>query len=128
MKSALGVLLNSKVNIAKDEILKNFNSYDLQSLIIPAGYKEFWEECAEILFELPLVVIDAMAAELMVWFQDLNWPGINLIEKKLRQLQEGRLNQIVQQAFMEACLNEDEEWKFNLSEVFGISSKDNPLI
>lgn len=119
MKSALELLLNNGIEQAKDEMLKSYDMYDLKSLVIPMGYKEFWGECAEILSELPVDAISTIAAELTKWFQDLNWPGVDLIEKTLRRLPENRLRCIIQNAHTEAGINEDEEWKFNLCEVFG---------
>lgn len=68
MKSALQTLIERG---SPDEILENCGEYDLQTLIVPAGHKEIFAACAEILAELPDETFEPLAAESARWLQDL---------------------------------------------------------
>lgn len=118
MESALNVILGSNAEKAAREVIDNYESYDLRTLVIPYGHKDLFGVCAEVLSQLPIDVFDSIAVETTRWLQDLNWPGCDLIENKLRQLPKQRLQQIVVLAIEEAKKEHDEEWAFNLSEVF----------
>ena len=118
MKSALNVIRENNTKETEREIIDNYAAYDLRTLVIPYGHKDLFGVCAEVLSQLPIDVFDGVAVEVTRWFQDLNWPGCNLIENKLRQLPEQRLHQVVALGIAEAKKERDDEWEYNLSEVF----------
>ena len=103
MKSALQTLIERG---SPNEILENCGEYDLQTLIVPAGHKPLFKACAKIL------------AESARWLQDLNWPGCGAIESRLRRLPKEKLRAALQTARATAQAERDEEWLFNLNEVF----------
>ena len=115
MKNALQTLIERG---SPDEILENCGEYDLQTLIVPAGHKPLFKACAEILAALPDEVFAPIAAESARWLQDLNWPGCGAIESRLRRLPKEKLRAALQTARATARAERDEEWLFNLNEVF----------
>lgn len=115
MKSALQTLIERG---SPREILENYSEYDLQTLIVPAGHKEIFASCAEILAALPDEAFVPIAAESARWLQDLNWPGCDAIESRLRRLPKEKLRAALQTARATAEAEHDEEWLFNLNEVF----------
>lgn len=115
MKNALQTLIERG---SPREILENSGEYDLKTLIVPAGHKEIFKTCAEILAALPDEAFAPIAAESARWLQDLNWPGCDAIESCLRRLPKEKLYAALQTARKTAKTECDEEWLFNLNEVF----------
>ena len=115
MKSALQTLIERG---SPREILENCGEYDLKILIVPAGHKPLFKMCAEILAALPDEAFAPIAAESARWLQDLNWPGRDAIESRLRRLPKEKLRAALQTARQTAQAERDEEWLFNLNEVF----------
>lgn len=50
--------------------------------------KNVWENCAKVLSECSDEELSPYLAELMVWLQDMNWPGAFCIARRLRKMQE----------------------------------------
>ena len=115
MKSALQTLIERG---SPREILENYSEHDLQTLIVPAGHKEIFASCAEILAALPDEAFAPIAAESARWLQDLNWPGCDAIKSRLRRLPKEKLYAALQTARQTAQAEHDEEWLSNLNEVF----------
>ena len=115
MKSALAEMKNAPVfQAAADEILTHADEYDVAELILPAGEKSLFQRCAFIISKMPIDFIAKHAVELMEWFQDLNWPGVDEIFVALSQLPEDELNVAVNKSLEIARNTQDEEWDYNL--------------
>ena len=90
----------------------------LRELIIPDNEKMYWEEYAEFLTHLPTEIIEKLAAELLMWTQDLNWPGCKQIVDRINSLPYPVKRNAVDLALNRAQTEDDSEWIYNLSAVF----------
>ena len=90
----------------------------LRELIVPDNEKMYWEEYAEFLTHLPTEIIEELAAELLIWTQDLNWPGCKQIVEKIKGLPYPVKRKAVDAARNRARTEADYEWIYNLSTVF----------
>lgn len=119
MKSALNAIKNAQsLELATESILSSIDEYDIKELILPDGEKDLYSECAHVISNLPNRIIAMYAVELMSWFQDLNWPGVEQVYKVLRNLPIDILISALQKAYQSAIEDSDEEWIYNLSEKF----------
>lgn len=94
-----------------------------RSLILPAGQKNNWEDCARRLAALPDDVLRPLLPELMEWFQDLNWPGAEAITRRLEALPAQELRAAIAGAREIAAARRDDEWLENLAEFETLGSR-----
>jgi len=73
-----------------------------------------FQECAFIISKMPIDFIARHAVDLMEWFQDLNWPGVDEIFVALSRLPEDKLTAALNKSFETARNTQDEEWDYNL--------------
>ena len=59
-------------------IVEFINEYDCAELMLPEGDKRYFYARALLINELPIEKIRKYTKELMRWFQDPNWPGVDL--------------------------------------------------
>jgi hypothetical protein len=72
--------------------------------------KTLWEPAAEILDKIGFPRLEARISQLLEWFQDLNWPGIDIVIDLLRKApQDGLLKQL-ESAASAAYADGDEQW------------------
>lgn len=115
MKSALTEIKNASVfEVAAKKILTHADEYDVAELILPSGEKGLFQECAFIISKMPIDFIARHAVDLMEWFQDLNWPGVDEIFAALSQLPEDELTVALNKSLETARNTQDEEWDYNL--------------
>ena len=115
MKSALSEIKNAPVfEVAANKILAHTDEYNVAELILPAREKWLFQKCAYIISRMPIDFIVEHAADLMEWFQDLNWPGVDEIFVALSQLPEDELIKALDKSFEIARNTQDEEWDYNL--------------
>lgn len=103
----------------KKQIADNGDEYVIRDIVLPSGGKQYFLQCASVLSALPIDPIKNIAQNMKHWFEDLNWPGVDLIEIKLRQLEDADLCAAVNWAREEAVRTNDEEWLCNLDEILG---------
>jgi hypothetical protein len=72
--------------------------------------KSKWEAAAEILYRIGFPRLAARIPQLLEWFQDLNWPGINFITDLLRNTSHEELLMQMEKAVRIAYAEEDEQW------------------
>ena len=77
--------------------------------------KRVWENCAKILSERTNEDLTPYMIELMIWLQDMNWPGANCILDRLKKMVDEELFH----RFYDSCIKcaralEDEVWEKNL--------------
>lgn len=119
MRSALKEVKNAlNLEIATKAILSNIDEFDIKELILPDEGKEFYFECAHIISNLPSSIILKYVDELLYWFQDLNWPGVEQIYETVRCLPVDILDNALRKAYLNAVDTSDEEWAYNLCELF----------
>lgn len=115
MKSALDEIKNASVfEVAANKILTHTDEYDVAELILPAREKGLFQRCALIISKMPIDFIAKHAVDLMEWFQDLNWPGVDEIYIALSQLPEDALTVALNKSLETARNTQDEEWDYNL--------------
>lgn len=115
MKSALEEIKNAALfEDAAEHILANADEYNVAELILPAKEKEIFQECAYILCRMPTDFVAKHAVEMLEWFQDLNWPGVNEIFTAMCQLPMNILTMAVRKALETAYADQDDEWIYNL--------------
>ena len=107
-------------NIARIDFLSDA---DIVSLILPYGQKECWMNCAVVLSGLEDARLVPFLPKILEWYKDLNWPGIEVIHRRLQKLSVQQINAAVNYAIHQAKKENDEEWHDNLSSSFpGITS------
>ena len=115
MKSALNEIKKEPVfELAVQKILTHKDEYDVAELILPPREKSQWHRCAYIISMMPIDFISIHAVDLMEWFQDLNWPGIEEIFAALSRLPKDELCVALTKALEIAGNTQDEEWDYNL--------------
>ena len=118
MKSALIEIKNATAfETVADNILSHTEEYDIVELILPDGEKNIYQECAYIIYRMPICFIENYALELLKWFQDLNWPGVEQIFEAICRLPNSKLVPI-KKGIKTADDLQDEEWAYNLREKF----------
>ena len=102
------------------EDIRSKAGFKHEELILPLGYKGCWRNCAQLLVELPDLKLIPMLPMLMEWFQDMNWPGSQIILGRLKQLPEDTLHDACRNAYASARRQRDDEWMNYLVESFGV--------
>ena len=91
---------------------------NLSVLIMPVETKSIWENCAKVLCEKNDKELEIYYYELFKWFQDMNWPGADLIYDRFLFVTQGDLLAAFQHSFSEAIQLEDKAWISALRDVF----------
>lgn len=127
MKSIINELEkgNSAEVVAK-MILNSIDEYSIVELILPDGRKELYESCAKVISCLPVDTVSKYSSELLEWFQDLNWPGVNTVYEALKRLPAEKIKSALSEALQHARDTGDEEWIYNMNEQFSdmLTNKD----
>ncbi|MDB5105334.1 MAG: hypothetical protein JWP91_3023 [Fibrobacteres bacterium] len=82
---------------------------ELGYLFFPSE-KSKWEAAAEILYRIGFPRLTTRIPQLLEWFQDLNWPGIDVITNLLRNVSHEELLMQMEKAVRIAHAEEDEQW------------------
>ena len=91
---------------------------EIKSIILPPGKQACWANCAILLSSVDDVTIDAFLPQLLEWYKDLNWPGVEIIHKRLLKLPVRQLESALISTLHNAAIEKDDEWLYNLSEMF----------
>lgn len=119
MRSAFDYYIGaSDKELAKRELLRHSDAYNFRDIIVPKGEKLLFSDFAGILSNLPRATIISIGDNLLEWFQDLSWPGVNIIETTLKQLPIEKLHRIIKKGLTCAMQENDAEWINNLHEIF----------
>ena len=90
------------------------SEFNLKRLILPINSLCF-QNASDILLKMPMQRLIPIAADLLEWAQDLNWPGTKTVISIISKMP----TNVVLDAFAKAkerAVNEnDEEWIFNLN-------------
>ncbi len=89
--------------------------------------KDIWENCAKILAKYPDETLEYCSRGLLEWLQDMNWPGSEIVLKRLVDFQDTRmLSLFVVRCVKEALACDDQIWLGNMSVLLdNCSIKDN---
>lgn len=83
---------------------------DLSLLILPDGKKSVWENCANVLSEKSDEALQPYLAKLLIWLQDMNWPGAFVIAERLKRVKMSILCAPLSQAIDVAEKKADSIW------------------
>lgn len=80
--------------------------------------KVCWENFARIIAAQSDAVLEHYAAGVLVWLQDLNWPGSMLLFERLAKVRAGKIDRAIEECidFAETACR-DEEWVYFLREL-----------
>jgi hypothetical protein len=100
--------------------LSNRKDYDLKVLISPLQVElydtnEIWwkdvaEGCAIVISIKSDGEIISLLPDLLVWLQDLNWPGATIILDRLKKILYSKIEAYVNQAITKAKIDNDDQW------------------
>lgn len=96
---------------------------DLRKLIIPER-KDIWENAARVLKNIGYPRITVVFSDLLLWLQDMTWPGAITIFELLKEVPAGALVTEFNYALNKAIKNRDWDWVCNLKLLFSQSSLD----
>jgi hypothetical protein len=86
----------------------------VKNLIHPTYGKQYWENSARVLSQLPQEYINGYEALLFDAIQDSNWPGNELLVELISRQPISRIIQLYKSAYEQAKLESDECWIYNL--------------
>jgi hypothetical protein len=103
---------------AIDELIKMDGSQWF--LVLPRrNYnKDLWENAAIVLSKKEFDQIEGILVDLFYWFQDLNWPGVDIILNLLKRIPKEAFEKALSKARIIAETLEDYEWLSNLDHIF----------
>ncbi|MBC7752277.1 MAG: hypothetical protein H7Z73_11305 [Candidatus Saccharibacteria bacterium] len=91
------------------DMVKN-NQLDVKNLIQPSLGKQYWENSARVLLQLPQEFISGNEGLLLDAIQDINWPGTELIIELLSRQPISTIIQLYKNAYENTKLVEDDLW------------------
>lgn len=77
--------------------------------------KEYWENAAKVLFIMGYPKIKDAIPGLLIWLQDINWPGATIVMEILGSLPKDIFLPYLENAVKEALNSNDDIWLENLS-------------
>lgn len=112
----LNLIWNASLNSQNKTIneLASVESLDSRDLLQPVS-KEYWESAAKVLLKMGYPRIKEAIPGLLVWLQDINWPGSNVVMELLRTIPKAEFVPYFEDAVKEALSSDDEIWIENLS-------------
>ena len=90
----------------------------LQALLLPVGMKDCWQNCAVVLASLDNSRLLPFLPELLEWYKDMNWPGFDIINRRISLYPNFVLQEAVDDALRRAADEHDVEWYENLQTAF----------
>ena len=87
---------------------------DIKTLILPYRRQDCWENCAILLAKLEDYRLSLFLPQILEWYKDLNWPGLDIIEKRVKALPEYIIRNALNITLNRASKEDDEEWYENL--------------
>lgn len=107
---------NLPLDIQDDAICKMASMIDLnpKDLLQPVS-KEYWGNAAKVLLKMGYPRIREAIPGLLIWLQDINWPGSNEVMELLRTIPKAEFVPFLEDTVKEALSSDDEIWIENLS-------------
>ena len=97
-------------DITKEELINQ--------LVLPVGHKDCWFNCARLIERFDDKHLVPNLVNLFEWFKDLNWPGADIIAKRIFQLPKEAVKRAYVMALRKAMDAGDLEWLENMKCVF----------
>ncbi|MDP4177252.1 MAG: DUF5071 domain-containing protein [Bacillota bacterium] len=112
----LSLSWNQSLDIQENAIceIASMNLLNPKDLLQPSR-KEYWENAAKVLIKMGYPRIKESISGLLIWLQDMNWPGSNVVIEILRSLPKAVFIPHLECAVLEAMNTNDDIWLSNLS-------------
>lgn len=102
--------INEKNKIRKiDNFSHKIEDKDLHLLIMPS-HKWFWTTAAEILQYIGFPRLEIVLPDLLVWLQDMNWPGADKVINILSTCKPKLILPFIENALKTAAAEDDTMW------------------
>jgi len=93
----------------------------IKAFFQPSGFgynKSVWDNCAAIICERSDKELISYTIEMLLWLEDLNWPGAERIQQRLIEFQDVSVLAVILDSFVAALEKlEETSWLFFLSEL-----------
>ena len=99
------------------EKLINIDQNELYLLVRPSEDKTCWENAAKVLKKLDYFRIKVILADLLMWLQDMNWPGASTVFDILISVDKEELIPYIEDALKKANEELDYMWITSLKEL-----------
>lgn len=83
-------------------------------LILPFRKKNCWKNCAILLSTIDNSRLIPYLPQILEWYKDLNWPGFEIIAKRIKRFSNEQISKAVRIASDKALSENDMEWYENL--------------
>lgn len=115
-KLLLSLSWNLPLNIQQEAIYKIASIIDLDPKeLLQPGDKEYWENAAKVLLQMGYPRVKEAIPGLLVWLQDINWPGSRIVMKLLETVPKDEFILYLEEAVEKALDENDEMWIENLA-------------
>ena len=114
-KLDLTIPIEDQVNVINE--FKKIKNKHLNKLIRPFKNKSYWKNAAIAIREIGYPKIEEIIPDLIVWLQDMTWPGAMIIEDVLMTVPREVLTKHIENAVEIAWDSEDDEWIYWISEL-----------
>ncbi len=109
--------------LPENEQQKNISQIDITDddigiLILPFLRQDCWENCAKLISKIEDERLSSFLPQLLEWYKDLSWPGIEIIDKRIRRFPPNMLQAALTNVLCKAKNEGDEEWYENLCNSF----------
>jgi len=101
--------MSREAQLALVDRIRALPDEELRFLILP-GHKWYWWGAAEIIQQLGPARIECMLPHLLVWLQDVNWPGTENILQVLSAVDKAVLMPSIEETLLLAAQNGDGMW------------------
>lgn len=98
------------------EYLSNRNELDLEKLVLPIA-KSYWENASIVLCSYCDDKLVEILPELLVWLQDINWPGALRINNRISLIDKSKTMSCILDTMNEAVQLNDEMWICSLTKL-----------
>ena len=90
----------------------------LSVLIMPIGDKSVWENCAKVLASKSDDELDRYFIKLFEWIKDMNWPGADIIYRRLSLVPSQKIMWAYKYSVSIAEQTHDDIWNLVLSDFY----------
>lgn len=105
---------------AQEEAVRILTSYvatsipSIELLIRPFAWKDVWNNAARIIVAQTDTALERYIPQLLIWLTDINWPGADLIFKRLVQFSDEKLEAWIDDAKRWARMDGNLYWEESL--------------
>ena len=91
---------------------------EIEKLILPDYGQDCWENCAILISTIDNERLIPYLPRIFEWYKDLNWPGIEIIDQKVKQMSPELIRDALKTTIQRAQNDNDTEWCENLYSSF----------